>query len=152
MTTPEHQATRDTSAPPAEESVSSSQKQYELQIALVNAILDASPDGILVVDAKARVISVNRRFFKIWKLDLVGNEGTRGITLANTDDNPILAQVVERVFKREPGVVKVYANPATEKVYLEYDVALTNPDRLRNILQEAGFGPKTVQVSCRHCR
>ena len=61
-------------------------------------------------------------------------------------------QVVERVFKCEPGVVKVYANPATEKVYIEYEVALTNPDRLRNILQEAGFGPKTVQVSCRHCR
>jgi cation transport ATPase len=62
------------------------------------------------------------------------------------------AQVVERVFKREPGVVKVYANPATEKVYIEYEVPLTNPDRLRNILQEAGFGPKTMQVSCRHCR
>ena len=62
------------------------------------------------------------------------------------------AQVVERVLKREPGVVKVYANPATEKVYIEYEAALTSPDRLRNILQEAGFGPKTMQVSCRHCR
>lgn len=62
------------------------------------------------------------------------------------------AQVVERVFKREPGVVKVYANPATEKVYIEYEAALTNPDRLRNILQQAGFGPKKAQVTCGRCR
>jgi hypothetical protein len=26
-------------------------------------------------------------------------------------------QIIERIFKREPGVMKVYANPATEKVY-----------------------------------
>lgn len=62
------------------------------------------------------------------------------------------AQIVERVFKREPGIVKIYANPATEKVYIEYEMALTNPDRLREILQQAGFGPKKAQVSCRHCR
>lgn len=59
---------------------------------------------------------------------------------------------VEQMLKREPGVVKVYANPATEKVYIEYDVALTNPDRLRSLLQQAGFGPKTASVTCKHCR
>ena len=61
-------------------------------------------------------------------------------------------QLVERILKREPGVVKVYANPATEKVYVEYEVELTNPDHLRDTLQEAGFGPKKAQVTCRHCR
>jgi copper chaperone CopZ len=62
------------------------------------------------------------------------------------------AQIIERTLGREPGVVKVYANPATEKVYIEYDATLTNPDRLRAVLQEAGFGQKPLQVTCGRCR
>jgi copper chaperone CopZ len=62
------------------------------------------------------------------------------------------AQTVERVLRREQGVATVYANPATEKVYIEYDAALTNRDRLRALLQEAGFGPKPAHVTCGHCR
>jgi hypothetical protein len=62
------------------------------------------------------------------------------------------AQVVVQLFKRESGVVTVYANPATEKVYIEYEVAFTNPDRLKDILQKAGFGPRKAQVSCGHRR
>lgn len=61
-------------------------------------------------------------------------------------------QTIERMLQREPGVVKVYANPATEKVYIEYEVAQTTPDQLRTVLQQAGFGPKTGQVTCNHCR
>ena len=61
-------------------------------------------------------------------------------------------QTIERIFKHEPGVVKVYANPAAEKVYIEYEVALTNPDRLRAVLQEAGFAQKPLRVICGHCR
>lgn len=61
-------------------------------------------------------------------------------------------QLVERILKREPGVVKVYANPVSEKVYIEYEAALTNPERLRDILQQAGFGPKKAQVTCGRCR
>lgn len=60
------------------------------------------------------------------------------------------AQSIERLLYHEPGVVKVYANPATEKVYIEYEASLTNPDRLRELLKQAGFGPKKAQVSCRH--
>ena len=58
---------------------------------------------------------------------------------------------IEQLLKREPGVMKVYANPATEKVYIEYDVVLTNPDRLQYLLQQAGFGPKAASVTCKHC-
>jgi len=61
-------------------------------------------------------------------------------------------QTIERVLQREPGVVKVYANPATEKVYIEYEVAHTTPDRLRTVLHQAGFGPKVERVTCAHCR
>jgi cation transport ATPase len=52
------------------------------------------------------------------------------------------AHTVERLFGQDPGVATVYANPATEKIYIEYDAALTHPDRLRAILQQSGFGPK----------
>ena len=61
-------------------------------------------------------------------------------------------QTIERILRQAPGVVKVYANPATEKVYIEYDVARTNPDQLRAVLQEAGFGQKPRQVTCGRCR
>lgn len=61
-------------------------------------------------------------------------------------------QLVEHILTRESGVVKVYANPATEKVYIEYERALTNPDRLLAVLQQAGFEQKTASVTCRHCR
>ena len=61
-------------------------------------------------------------------------------------------QLVEHLLKEEPGVVNVYANPATEKVYIEYEITSTNSDRLRELLQEAGFGPKKAKVSCGHCR
>jgi copper chaperone CopZ len=61
-------------------------------------------------------------------------------------------QTIERVLKREPGVVEVYANPATEKVYIQYEAALTNPDRLRAVLQEAGYGRRPQRVACGRCR
>ena len=41
------------------------------------------------------------------------------------------AQTIERIIKTEPGVLEVYANPVSEKVYIKYEVALTSPDRLK---------------------
>jgi hypothetical protein len=62
------------------------------------------------------------------------------------------AQTIDRILRQEPGVVKVYANPATEKVYLEYNAALTNPARLQAVLQQFGFGRPTLHVTCGRCR
>ncbi|MCB0183501.1 MAG: heavy-metal-associated domain-containing protein [Caldilineaceae bacterium] len=62
------------------------------------------------------------------------------------------AQTIERSIKAEPGVVEVYANPVSEKVYIKYEVALTNPDRLRAVLQQAGFWRKKSGVTCGHCK
>ena len=62
------------------------------------------------------------------------------------------AQTIERIFKAESGVVEVYANPVSEKVYIKYEVALTNPDRLRAVLQQAGFWRKKGGVARGHCR
>lgn len=61
-------------------------------------------------------------------------------------------QTIERIFKAEPGVVEVYANPVSEKVYIKYEMALTNPDRLKAVLQQAGFWRKKGSVTCRHRR
>jgi copper chaperone CopZ len=62
------------------------------------------------------------------------------------------AQIVEQVLRRQPGVTMVYANAVTEKVYIEYEATLTNPDQLRAVLQKAGFAQKSPQVTCGRCQ
>jgi cation transport ATPase len=62
------------------------------------------------------------------------------------------AQTVERILKEAPGVVAVYANPASEKVYIEYNSAHTDPSQLQALLQAAGYGQQTLQVTCGRCR
>jgi len=37
------------------------------------------------------------------------------------------------------GVVYVYVSPETEMAYIEYDPALSDPDRLINVVERAGF-------------
>ena len=49
------------------------------------------------------------------------------------------ALIVERALARTPGVVYVYINPATEMAYIEYDPALSDPDRLVKVVEHAGF-------------
>lgn len=51
------------------------------------------------------------------------------------------ALIVERALANVPGVVRVYVNPATEMAYVQYDPALTGPDRLSATIEAAGFGP-----------
>jgi copper chaperone CopZ len=52
------------------------------------------------------------------------------------------ALTVERILAQQPGVVEVYANPATEAAYIVYDPALTNEAHLTMVVQRAGFGPR----------
>ncbi len=47
--------------------------------------------------------------------------------------------IVERALAQTPGVVYVYVNPATEMAYIEYDPALSDPDRLVKVVEHAGF-------------
>ena len=49
------------------------------------------------------------------------------------------ALIVERALARTPGVVYVYVNPATEMAYVEYDPALSDPDRLVKVVEHTGF-------------
>jgi copper chaperone CopZ len=61
------------------------------------------------------------------------------------------AQTIERILQQLPGVMTVYANPASEKVYIEYDGAHTDRTRLRAALDQAGYGQQGLQVTCGHC-
>jgi copper chaperone CopZ len=47
--------------------------------------------------------------------------------------------IIERALAQTPGVVYVYVNPATEMAYVEYDPALSDPDRLVKVVEHAGF-------------
>ena len=49
------------------------------------------------------------------------------------------ALIVERALARAPGVIRVYANPATEMAYIEYDPALISPAQLIAAVERAGF-------------
>lgn len=46
---------------------------------------------------------------------------------------------IERALARVPGVVRVYANPATEMAYVEYNSEQVTPDRFVQAIEQAGF-------------
>lgn len=50
------------------------------------------------------------------------------------------ASLAERVLAQEPGVISVYANPATAAIYIEYDPALTSQVFLGKELARLGLG------------
>jgi copper chaperone CopZ len=47
--------------------------------------------------------------------------------------------MVERELKKVPGVQHVYANPATEMAYVEYDSMRATAIELRRAVERAGF-------------
>lgn len=49
------------------------------------------------------------------------------------------AAMIERELARQPGVLRVYVNPATETAYLDYDAALTGATRLAQVIEQAGY-------------
>lgn len=48
--------------------------------------------------------------------------------------------LAERVLARQPGIVAVYANPATEALYIQYDPAFTSRAHLLEVIEQLGFG------------
>lgn len=54
--------------------------------------------------------------------------------------------IVERALARSPGVIYVYVNPATEMAYVEYDPALSEPERLVKVVECAGFRAGTPSL------
>lgn len=72
-------------------------RSHEFQSSLVRAICGASPDGILVVDDKANVVSLNHRFLEVWGIPNHRIHGGKAAAVLGTSDQPILAMAIERV-------------------------------------------------------
>jgi diguanylate cyclase (GGDEF)-like protein/PAS domain S-box-containing protein len=78
-------------------------------LSLLSATLDATADGILVVDQTGKITSFNQRFAELWRLP--------PHILASGDDDQALAFVVGQVADPEAFVAKVrelYAQPDAE--------------------------------------
>lgn len=73
----------------------------EFQLSLIRAINEASPDGILVVDGRATVVSHNRRFFEVWGIPPEGFRGSRPGSAEGGPHAPVLEAEAERVADRE---------------------------------------------------
>jgi copper chaperone CopZ len=50
---------------------------------------------------------------------------------------------IERALVNNPGILKVYANPVTEMVYIEYDPVLVDQEQIITVVNRAGFGLAT---------
>ncbi|MBU0589947.1 MAG: diguanylate cyclase [Gammaproteobacteria bacterium] len=86
----------------------------EFQRSLNRAIYEASPDGILVVNAKRIVTSHNQRFIELWQIPQKDLHGVESMTAIGSTDNVILSTVLERVQDPTPFLARVnelYANP-----------------------------------------
>ena len=82
------------------------QAELERSVALLQATIDATADGILVVDAAGKMVHFNRRFVDMWRIppDVVESR----------DENRALASVLEQL--KDPAafvkkVMNVYAQP-----------------------------------------
>jgi diguanylate cyclase (GGDEF)-like protein/PAS domain S-box-containing protein len=86
----------------------------EFQASLIQAIHEASPDGILVVDSEGKVASVNQRFLDVWQIPNDRVPGGQASAVVGTPDRPILEMATERV-KDPKGFVRrvkeLYADP-----------------------------------------
>ncbi len=83
----------------------------EFRTSLHKAILDEAPDGILVVDGKGFVVSVNEPFFGIWNIPQPPGELDALIDLS---DDPLLEHVVTQVADPDAFLARVrelYADP-----------------------------------------
>jgi PAS domain S-box-containing protein len=92
-----------------EDALRESEQRHRFQGSLLNAIYDASPDGILVVDPNGTILAHNRRFLEIWRLEPHDHTGL--------EDRLVLAPATLNVrnpenFQRR--IAELYANPAAE--------------------------------------
>ena len=75
------------------------EEESEKTLSLLKATLEATADGILVVDHAGKIVSFNRKFIELWK---VPNE-----IIASLDDNQVLAFVLDQLRDPERFVKKV---------------------------------------------
>jgi len=89
--------------------IASRQDSYERTVSLLNATIESTADGILVVDQSGKIISFNRKFAQLWKIpDSVTD---------SRDDDQALAFVLNQLTDPEgffSRVRELYNNPALE--------------------------------------
>jgi PAS domain S-box-containing protein len=84
------------------------EEDLKRSVALLNATIDATADGILVVDANGKMVHFNRRFVDLWGIPEEIAEGR--------DESKALASVLDQL--KDPAafvkkVMTVYAQPST---------------------------------------
>jgi len=92
-------------------------RRAEFQDSLIEAIRDASPDGILVVDERNNVVSINKKFLEALGIPSSRVRSGRVSAVVGTSDRPILAMAVERVKDSEAflrRVKELYADPTLD--------------------------------------
>jgi PAS domain S-box-containing protein len=82
------------------------EKELQLAISLLNATLDATADGILVVSTEGKISSCNGRFLQMWGMDCVSTVGRRDEDLLR-HALPQLQDSAEFLTK----VKELYSNP-----------------------------------------
>ncbi len=87
----------------------------DFQHALIKAILEASPDGVLVVNEQGIIVSYNQRFIEVWELSLHHPMPKNNPNIAiGTIDEPILTMVSNRVSNPQAFLQRIkmlYAHP-----------------------------------------
>ena len=88
------------SAPPAD---------HAFRNSLIAAILEASPDGILVVDAGHVIVSHNQRLFEVLGISPGQLSGRNHVSLASLPDRPLLSLVLDLVHDADAFLSRVKA-------------------------------------------
>jgi PAS domain S-box-containing protein len=86
----------------------------ELQSLLINQIYEASPEGILVVDAKNTIISHNHQFVEIWQIQDKYLHGLKPGTAIGLDNSQVLSSILDRVKNKQEFLTRIkalYNNP-----------------------------------------
>jgi PAS domain S-box-containing protein len=91
-------------------------QEIEENVSLLKATLDATTDGILVVDESGKMVNFNRKFIEMWRLPAFVAE--------SRDDNRALAWVLDQLKDPERFIKKVkelYAQPDSKSYdWLEF--------------------------------
>ena len=85
------------------------EKEIKSTLSLLNATLESTADGILVVDTGGKIVSFNRKFAQMWRIP--------ESIIASRDDNQALAFVLGQLKDPQDFLAKVrelYSQPATE--------------------------------------